>query len=57
MDTHEGDLRSIGIGGSFGHRRKRGGQSNPTPVLTCIKLTAEDGRMTLSASDGDVDSV
>ena len=26
----------------------------PTPVLTCIKLTAEDGRMTLSASDGDV---
>ena len=26
----------------------------PTPVLTCIKLTAEDGRMTLSATDGDV---
>lgn len=25
----------------------------PNPVLTCIKLTAEDGRLTLAATDGD----
>ncbi len=25
----------------------------PNPVLTCIRLTAEDGRLTLAATDGD----
>jgi DNA polymerase-3 subunit beta len=39
---------ALGIVGSVVANR------TPTPVLTCIKLTAEDGRLVLAATDGDV---